>query len=196
MTITCAARKPCSYIRIDTPKRRSMTHGVSSSGPSRSTRIMRAPLRCCHGLTCTLISNRSMAIIPIPLRAAALIHAGEPARAIEILEANMRLDPFQPLIYATSWLGMANYTLKHYAEAARLWRECTSRFPNVLWPHEWLAAAHAQSGQLEEARAEAAEVLRINPGFTIQGIKRLFVYKSTNDAEHILDGLRKAGLPE
>jgi len=125
-----------------------------------------------------------------------LTFAGEPARAIEVLETNMRLDPFQPLVYPMSWLGMANYTLKHYAEAARLWRECTSRFPNVLWPHEWLAAAHAQSGQLEEARAEAAEVLRINPGFTIQGVKRLWVYKSPDDVEHFLDGLRKARLPE
>ena len=77
-----------------------------------------------------------------------------------------------------------------------MFRECALRSPNQQWPHLMLASSYAQSGQLEAARAEAAEVLRINPGFTIQGIKRLFVYKSTNDAEHILDGLRKAGLPE
>ena len=40
------------------------------------------------------------------------------------------------------------------------------------------------------------EVLRINPGFTIESLKRLLVYKDPKDAEHILDGLRKAGLPE
>ena len=128
--------------------------------------------------------------------AMALIYAGEPARAIEVLEANMRLDPFQPLIYATSWLGLANYTLRRYAEAARVLRECTSRLPNAQWPHSWLAAACGQLGELEEARKEAAEVLRINPGFTIEGIKRLFVYKDPKEVEHILDGMRKAGLPE
>jgi hypothetical protein len=32
----------------------------------------------------------------------------------------------------------------------------------------WLASAYAQSGQVEQARAEAAEVMRINPGFTIR----------------------------
>jgi adenylate cyclase len=53
-----------------------------------------------------------------------------------------------------------------------------------------------QLGELEEARKEAAEVLRINPGYTIEGIKRLFVYRDPKDTEHILDGLRKAGLPE
>ena len=41
-----------------------------------------------------------------------LLRGGEPARAIEVLEANVRLDPFQLLIYATSWAGQANYMLK------------------------------------------------------------------------------------
>ena len=59
-----------------------------------------------------------------------------------------------------------------------------------------LRATYAQLGQLEEARKEAAEVLRINPGFTIESLKRLLVYKDPKDAERILDGLRKAGLPE
>ncbi len=128
--------------------------------------------------------------------ARALIFAGEPARAIEVLQANMRLDPFQPLLYATSWLGSANYMLKRYGEAMRLCRETVSRLPNLLWPHTLLISAYAQTGQLEEARKEAAEVLRINPGFTIEGYKRLLVFKDPKDLEHRLDGLRKAGLPE
>jgi adenylate cyclase len=128
--------------------------------------------------------------------ARALTYAGEPARAIEVLEANMRLDPFQPLLYATGWMGVAHYMLKRYGEAVRLLRECVSRLPNLLWPHTILASAYAQSGQLEEARKEAAEVLRINPGFTIEGYKRLIVYKDPKDFEHRIDGLRKAGLPE
>src|SRR5215468_9873048 len=87
--------------------------------------------------------------------------------------ANIRLDPFQPLAYATGWLGMANYMLKRYGEAVRVLRECASRLPNLQWPHVMLAGAYAQAGQLEEARYEAAEVLRINPGFTIERWKRL-----------------------
>jgi hypothetical protein len=39
-------------------------------------------------------------------------------------------------------------------------------------------------------------VLRINPGFTIEGYKRLLVHKDPADAEHRIDGMRKAGLPE
>jgi adenylate cyclase len=128
--------------------------------------------------------------------ARALIYAGEPARAIEVLEANLRFDPFQPLIWSTSWLGFANYMLRRYGEAVRLLRECASRLPNLQWPHLWLAAAYAKAEQLEEARQEAAEVLRINPGFTIESWKALNVFRHPEDAEHRIDGLRKAGLPE
>ena len=43
---------------------------------------------------------------------------------------------------------------------------------------------------------KAAEVLRIHPGFTIEGYKSLLVFKDPKDLEHRIDGLRKAGLPE
>jgi adenylate cyclase len=128
--------------------------------------------------------------------ARALIYAGEPARAIKVLEANIRLDPFQPLAHSLGFRGWANYMLKRYGEAVRLLRECVSRLPNIQWPHTWLASAYAQAGQLEEARKQATEVLRINPGFTIERHKRIMVHKDPKDVEHRLDGLRKAGLPE
>jgi adenylate cyclase len=129
--------------------------------------------------------------------AQALMYAGEPARAIEVLEASTHLDPLQPNMFAfTSVMGGANYMLKRYGEAMRWYREGASRLPSLQWPRFGLAAAYAQSGQLEEARAEAARVLRINPGFTIESWKRIAVYKDPEDLEHRIDGLRKAGLPE
>jgi tetratricopeptide (TPR) repeat protein len=124
-----------------------------------------------------------------------LMFAGEPARAIEVLETNKRFDPFQPPLQSPGLMGHANYILKHYGEAVHSYRECVSRNPNLQWPHGGLASAHAQLGQLEEARAEAAEVLRINPDFTIERHKRLFVHKRPEDIEHRIDGMRKAGLP-
>jgi adenylate cyclase len=128
--------------------------------------------------------------------ARALLYTGAPERAIEVLQANTRLDPFQPLMYATSWMGQANYMLGNYADAVRLLREFTARRPNIQLPYLWLAAAHARLGQHDEAREDAAEVLRINSGFTIDGWKRLAVFKDPQDVDHLIDGLRKAGLPE
>src|SRR5215468_470433 len=91
--------------------------------------------------------------------AIALIYVGEPARAIEVLEANMRLDPFASPNYSYGVMGMANYTLKHYEEAVRWLSECALRLPNLQVSHVWLASAYAQLGKLEEAKKEAAEVL-------------------------------------
>ncbi len=86
--------------------------------------------------------------------------------------------------------------LKRYKEAAQTLQVYPSRAPNVRILPLWLAAANAQLGQLAEAKAEAAEVLRIEPGFTIERWKCTVPYKNPQDAEHLFDGLRKAGLPE
>jgi adenylate cyclase len=126
---------------------------------------------------------------------ATLVYAGEPTRAIEVGEAQMRVDPFYPPI-ASARLAFAHYFLKAYAEALPLLRECVSRAPNLRAGHTWLAASYAQLGQLDYARAEAAEVLRIDPNYTIHGTAPTSPFKHPEDAEHYFDGLRKAGLPE
>src|SRR5258707_403947 len=167
--------------------------------PQAHAQLWKGLIFNCHDDAAIAEFERAFALNPnfIDYRyARALIYAGEPARAIKVLEANIRLDPFQPLAYSLGFRGLANYMLKRYGEAVRLLRECVSRQPNLQWPHLWLASSYAQSGQLEEARKQATEVLRINPGFTIESWKRILVYKDPKDVEHRLDGLRKAGLPE
>jgi adenylate cyclase len=124
-----------------------------------------------------------------------LIFSGEPARAVETLQTNICLDPFHPLA-SFGFLGHAYYMLKRYQEAAQMVQVYPSRAPNVRILPLWLAAAYAQLRQLAEAKAEAAEVLRIEPGFTIERWKCTAPYKNPKDAEHLFDGLRKAGLPE
>jgi adenylate cyclase len=126
----------------------------------------------------------------------ALVYAGDPVRAIEAAERHMRFDPFYAPL-APFWLGAARYMLKQYSEALPLLRECVSRAPNLRSGHTWLAATFAQLGNIEQARAEAAEVLRIESTYTIEGTQaRLSGFKRPEDTEHLLDGLRKAGLPE
>src|SRR5262245_57999660 len=126
----------------------------------------------------------------------ALNRAGQPARAVEVVETHMRYDPFH-VPSAPGVLGLARYNLKQYSEALPQLRECTSRAPNFRSGHVWLAATLAQLGRLDEAHAEAAEVLRIDPKYTIDGTeRRLFLCKRPEDAEHLFDGLRKVGLPE
>jgi adenylate cyclase len=124
-----------------------------------------------------------------------LFSVGEPARAIEVAKAQMRLDPFHPH-FAPLIAGVAYYLLREYHEAHRWLREATGRAPNHQYGHAFLAAAYAQLGQLDDARGEAAEVLRINPKYSIGTQQQVSVLKRAEDADHIIDGLRKAGLPE
>lgn len=126
----------------------------------------------------------------------ALVHAGESERAIRVSSAITRLDPFYPAA-AAGFFGFAYYMLKRYAEALPWLLECTSRAPDFRVGHTWLAATYAQLGHAEGARKAIADVLRLDPTFTIQGKqRRLKPFRLPGDAQHFFDGLRKAGLPE
>jgi adenylate cyclase len=127
--------------------------------------------------------------------ALALVWAGEPARAIHIVETHMRLDPFYAP-QAPAYLGMALYMLGDYAGALLPLNECTLRAPKFLPGHLWLAATHAQLDQVEEARIRIGEALRINPQYSLATSESARFFKNIKDTEHLFDGLRKAGLPE
>jgi adenylate cyclase len=124
-----------------------------------------------------------------------LVLAGELQRAIVALERYMRLDPFYVPI-APGWLGLTYYLLRQHKQALDPSRECAARVPNVRLGHLGLAAAYAQLGRLDEARAEAAEILRVDPTWTMKKSVKLLPFKCPEHAEHFFDGLRKAGLPE
>jgi adenylate cyclase len=52
-------------------------------------------------------------------------------------------------------------------------------------------------GRSNEAHSAAAQVLRIDPTYTIASTsKQLVVFRHPEHAEHLFNGLRKAGLPE
>src|SRR5262249_40301074 len=82
--------------------------------------------------------------------AIALVLAGDSRRAIDVLRSYMRLDPFYAPI-ASGLLGSAHYMLKQYSQAVPLLRNFVSQVPKARWAHVWLAATHAQLGQLQDA---------------------------------------------
>jgi hypothetical protein len=57
-----------------------------------------------------------------------------------------------------------------------------------------MAMAYSLSGRDEEARIEAAEVLRIQPKFSLEKFAKQVTYKNQEDEERLLGALRKAGL--
>ena len=125
-----------------------------------------------------------------------LVFSGQFARAIEVAEAHMRVDPFYPpLVQVIS--GFARYMLNQCSDALPLLRAAVLRAPNARLGRVALAATYVRLGRLEEARAAAAEVLRIEPTYTLERTeRRLRRFSSTEHAEKYLEDLRQAGLPE
>jgi hypothetical protein len=49
-------------------------------------------------------------------------------------------------------------------------------------------------GREQEARAEAAEVLRLNPKFSVDSYANRLTFKDQSVTDNFVDALRKAGL--
>ena len=88
--------------------------------------------------------------------------------------------------------------LEQYADAVAPLRECIARAPSFR-PAASLARRLRMLAwdKCERHGREVAEVLRIEPTYTINGTsRRLMDFKNAKDATHVFAGLRKAGLPE
>jgi hypothetical protein len=49
-------------------------------------------------------------------------------------------------------------------------------------------------GREKDARAEAAEVLRVNPKFSLDFLPKMLPYKDQSETDKVANALRKAGL--
>jgi len=99
----------------------------------------------------------------------------------------LRRDPYPP-----TWFwevrGHILYHLKRYDKAIVALRNVHA---HPFWIHVFLAAAYAQAGQLENGRREVAKLLEDMPSASLQNC-----YANEEMWSHLLDGLRKAGMPE
>jgi adenylate cyclase len=119
--------------------------------------------------------------------------AGRPEEAIGLVEQAMRLNPRYPANYLWA-LGLAYRLEGRLEEAVAALRRVVARAPNHLTSHILLATLYSELGRDEEARAEAAEILRINPNYSLALLQERIPYKDRSVLEHQLVALRKVGL--
>jgi adenylate cyclase len=122
-----------------------------------------------------------------------LTFAGRYEESIPELQKAIRLNPIPPNIYLYS-LGISYTLTGHYDEAITWCEKAVRREPNSLFARLFFAAAYSRAGRDEEARIEAAEVLRINPKFSLEKFAKSVTYKKQEDVERTVSALRKAGL--
>ena len=91
-------------------------------------------------------------------------------------------------------VGTAYAVVGHYEEARGPLQRYLSRYPNKLPSHLMLAAVYSELGQTAEARAEVAEVLRLNLNFSLEVARQRSAIKDPATLERYIAALRKAGL--
>jgi tetratricopeptide (TPR) repeat protein len=119
--------------------------------------------------------------------ATALNAAGRPAEGLAASEKAIRLDPRNRDFYALTQ-GLS------YSQLGR-WQEAISTLEHVSegpggWPHIWRAVDYVELGRDDAARAEIAEVRKLNPQFSV----KMAVGAFPADQERAAADLRKAGL--
>jgi TolB-like protein/class 3 adenylate cyclase len=149
--------------------------------------------------------DRSLALNPNSanaLMASGLVRAilGDSDAAITYLERSRQLSPLDPIAYGTS-LGFAyaHFMAGRYEEASawcdRALHEAPTYFPPAL---RLKAACCGLLGRVEEARKWIGRLLAVNPEASLasESLYHGPLVKNPKGLEALLEGLRKAGLPE
>jgi adenylate cyclase len=125
--------------------------------------------------------------------AMSLTFAERPEEAIPLFQKAIRLNPFGPAWYFFN-LGSALLNTGRSEEAVSAFKKSLQRSPDNLLAHVLLATTYSMMGREKEARAEAAEVLRINPKFSLDYFAKALPFKDQKVTNNVIKALRKAGL--
>jgi TolB-like protein len=112
--------------------------------------------------------------------------------ALPLVKQAIRLNPFFPNMY--NLLGIACRETGRYEEGIAAFKKNFQLAPNFLLAHVNLAALYIYAGREAEARAEAAQVQRIDPNFSLVKYAKIHPWKEGPQRDRLLAALRQAGL--
>jgi adenylate cyclase len=143
--------------------------------------------------------DRAIALDPnhsdvLSARGLILHYAGRSEEALPLFERAFELDPLYDQFLHFN--AQALYDLGRYAEAGEVLTRRIAVFPGTDASRILLAACYGQMGRVEEARQQWRDALGINPGYSIEQRRKTLPYKNPEGFERVVEGLRKAGLPD
>jgi len=133
----------------------------------------------------------------------ALIRLGRAREALSPVQLALRISPRDP--YAYFWHGTlceAHLHLQEYKDAIEECRRSVNMNNSYWIAYIQLISAYGATGQMEQARQTVPELDKILPSsFTVQAYREICYDVSSNaqyrrEVDDIVDGLRKAGIPE
>jgi len=116
---------------------------------------------------------------------------GRPEESIPLFQKAIRLDPFSSPYRS---FGDALREAGRFEEAVSAFKKAIQLAPDDIRAHYYLAATYVMMGREKEARDEAAEVLRIDPRFSLDFLAKILPYKNQSRRDKVINALRKAGL--
>jgi adenylate cyclase len=126
--------------------------------------------------------------------ATALLFACRPEEAIPMLQKAIRLNP-NATATTFVYLGHALRNSGRFEEAVSAYKKGIQRAPDYILAHIGLGTTYSVMGREKEARAEAAEVLRINPKFSLDHFAKTGApYKDQSEIDKVINAMRKVGL--
>jgi adenylate cyclase len=121
---------------------------------------------------------------------AVLNKVGRYEDAVQELEQALHRDPMAGT-WVLRFLGSAYSSTERHEEAIATLKKAIQKAPNDLLSRLLMTRAYIFAGRQEEAEAEAAEVLRLNPEFSLENFAKRMTGK---DKERSLEAFRRAGL--
>jgi len=121
-----------------------------------------------------------------------LTWAGRAEEAVKYLEYGLRLNPFPPVSCLNN-LAVAYRDSGQYEKAIGAAKKALQREPNTQFPYIHMAVSFIRLGREEEARSAAAEILKVNPKFSLERYAKMLPF-TQSIADRVIEDLRKAGL--
>jgi adenylate cyclase len=120
--------------------------------------------------------------------------AGLPEEAVRSFEHAIRMSPVDPRLHLTfAGMGTAFIELRRFNEAIVAGKKALRQNPSFSAAYRCLASAFAHLGRDAEAREAAARLLEVDRAFTIS---EWSARGGQSNSKLLIEGLRKAGLPE
>jgi adenylate cyclase len=126
--------------------------------------------------------------------------SGRFEEALTLIEKGIRLYP-NPRVFYPWALSGAYFMLGRYEEAITSQKQVKERCRKSDECPPWFGQAnlirsYIELGREEEARAEAEELLKLNPKYSLEFVRTAAPYKEPAHLERWISPLRKAGIPE
>ncbi len=129
------------------------------------------------------------------LLAMSLNFSGDSQAAYNAMQIATQLNPRNPAIFYNVTNGKIAFNLRNYDAAINHFSDVLQHMKNPD-TYLWLAAAYAHAGRTDKANEELEKARNMNKALSFKQLKQSMPLQNLEQKQHLIDGLRKAGLSE